>query len=82
MLVSIISSVLGLLMDGDISWVMDILISLRFFFSPFVSWVRVAQGGNPMRARLLASYRNFPQAENQFVAGRMCKPPQQSEEGG
>lgn len=80
MLVSIISSVLGLLMDGDISWVMDILISLGFF--SFVSCVREAQGGNPMRARLLASYRNFPRAENQYVAGRMCKPPQQSEEGG
>lgn len=36
MLVSIISSVLGLLMDGDISWVMDILISLVFFFLCFV----------------------------------------------
>lgn len=35
MLVSILSSVLGLLMDGDISWVMDILISLRFFFPLF-----------------------------------------------
>lgn len=58
MLVSIISSVLGLLMDGDISWVMDILISLGFF--SFVSCVRAAQGGNPMRALLLASYRNFP----------------------
>lgn len=35
-LVSIISSVLGLLMDGDISWVMDILISLGWvFFSLF-----------------------------------------------
>lgn len=35
MLVSIISSVLGLLMDGDGSWVMDILISLGFFFPLF-----------------------------------------------
>lgn len=34
-LVSIISSVLGLLMDGDISWVMDVLISLGFFFPLF-----------------------------------------------
>lgn len=58
MLVSIISSVLGLLMDGDISWVMDVLISLGLF--SFVSCVRAAQGGNLMRARLLASYRNFP----------------------
>lgn len=35
-LVSIISSVLGLLMDGDISWVMDILISLGLFSLCFV----------------------------------------------
>lgn len=32
MLVSIISSASGPLMDGDISWVMDLLISQGFFF--------------------------------------------------
>lgn len=69
---SIISTVSGPLMDGDISWVMDLLISQGFFFS-FVSCARAAGGGNPMPTHLLALYRNFPRAENQFVAGRILQ---------
>lgn len=73
MLVSIISSASGPLMDGDISWVMDLLISQGFFFFSFVPCARAVRGGNPMPVRLLASYGNFPRAENQFVAGRILQ---------